>query len=1423
MATVTVSASTTLALLGHGLDDDIVGTGAATLTCDSNPNALPAIRSIRSSSPRFTFKVRNSATAFSAGNLWKLSFTNPGSAIGSGQATLGFTGGATMDFEGEWLECYTATGVASETVLDASNVLGVDIDFPYFIEAETAVGSGVYKAVPVAVIGTSGNGYLTTVAQSAFGTGDVGRVLFYDHATRLLKTGDGTNGSLFASGIKFRIPNIYIHMPAFTMAVAAGGWTTATGAQNVVSSTNAPTAGGGNISYTLGSEAINITGLPSGTSVTVGTRSGDGTTAAAHAAGVLMYALPNTAATMAGKVQVSTNGIFKARCVTFGRWLMAVTNQGAQWEQTDVGFVGNVGGSGHQISQVYGLTSLVRGVVYANPGRGNQFLLTLGSQAGEIFVDGVLNVSQASTVSTNSFQSNNQTPSFNLTYSLQSVKDLRVWKLGITTGMTSVSAIGPQFTNCTPASGVFDGLELVGVPCGFLTSNLTIKNFRYSQTNGALSTASSPIAIALGSGGQATDVVLYDFDVLSGGVAPYGSWFNMGSGAIRVLIHNKISGTPRTVDCQSRTSSIFNPFDGTQNTAASMTFTNPRGTSGFAGSFLGLSNTVRNARMGLANALVLGQGGLTLDFPAGPPNTNGISFAYADGGTFYAAPNAWPALTGGIYLGPVSREQDLDQYELTAGAYTNNAGDFFLETTGDIVLFKSPKRITGVSSVTGGAVVYASHSSITTGVTAEFRLCKWGDDITAVSWASFTGGNVQTAFNALSGYTSSIGLDFQLRFTATTTVAGRYIRQCYVPVQMDTAYNPPVGTVPINVVGAAVGALAVLYDGSAVLTDTATIDAGGEATLSGPYDFDDVPVNGTLRVRAAAYRSFDSPLSWSGSTVVPASMPARAVYAAGPDTGVTFSKIGPKVTIAANMDASPDLWSRYCRWIALFANFDTPDSWTRNADGSLDLADWDIEIIGATVTGTVDTTGTATFTSGGAWAGGVLTAANGSTGLLSIVGAGGANVAVIDNLGAVVTTATAIADPYTFVPAFASTGTWTYKLRRYGYLESISNFSPVGITSAIEVLQADPGVSALEATAAAYTGISPNAGTKTLTITVNHTGQEVGDYLAWWIVQPAQALVADVFSYSGGVLNLGDWDIVVDGVDLTGDLVTTGDASQVSGGRFIGVVQAGNGGSGVLTVTGLTAAQVYVQNNSAVQQDYQPSQTGDYVFPTPFGSSGTWRLVVNKQGYFPQIFDFDPQTSNTFAITLQLLRNPDGTILYQGGTYPEIACTFVTSGNMRIRFGVEVTLQKIVDATQQAYSTSAGMAWLAAGNAELTAAILSAGQFIFLPERSRLFGTALDAALASFAVSADGSVVDPATDFPIRYVQPPSVAGSAEEIAAAIRADQVTELLRIIELAKLHGLDPAAPLVVTPTTRTAGSITQSISTVGDEVTVTRTA
>lgn len=61
-----------------------------------------------------------------------------------------------------------------------------------------------------------------------------------------------------------------------------------------------------------------------------------------------------------------------------------------------------------------------------------------------------------------------------------------------------------------------------------------------------------------------------------------------------------------------------------------------------------------------------------------------------------------------------------------------------------------------------------------------------------------------------------------------------------------------------------------------------------------------------------------------------------------------------------------------------------------------------------------------------------------------------------------------------------------------------------------------------------------------------------------------------------------------------------------------------------------------------------------------------------------------------------------------------------------------------------------------------------------------------------------------------------STGPTAAEIAAAVRSDMAVELLRIVELAKLHGLVIGADLVVTPTSRTAGDIAQVIT--GDGLT-----
>ena len=58
-------------------------------------------------------------------------------------------------------------------------------------------------------------------------------------------------------------------------------------------------------------------------------------------------------------------------------------------------------------------------------------------------------------------------------------------------------------------------------------------------------------------------------------------------------------------------------------------------------------------------------------------------------------------------------------------------------------------------------------------------------------------------------------------------------------------------------------------------------------------------------------------------------------------------------------------------------------------------------------------------------------------------------------------------------------------------------------------------------------------------------------------------------------------------------------------------------------------------------------------------------------------------------------------------------------------------------------------------------------------------------------------------------------------LAQAVRTNLQAELTRIVELAQLHGLVVGADLIVTPVSRTAGPVVQTIASAGDTTTVSR--
>lgn len=129
----------------------------------------------------------------------------------------------------------------------------------------------------------------------------------------------------------------------------------------------------------------------------------------------------------------------------------------------------------------------------------------------------------------------------------------------------------------------------------------------------------------------------------------------------------------------------------------------------------------------------------------------------------------------------------------------------------------------------------------------------------------------------------------------------------------------------------------------------------------------------------------------------------------------------------------------------------------------------------------------------------------------------------------------------------------TLKARKYGYnyleLGGQSWASPV--TQGL-VLTPNAFVSANEATAGSYTGISVNTGTSTITVSGTRTIQELYDYLHYWGVQSANMGYAELLSTADGTTFtiLSGWNIVVTG-SLTGlsDIIS-GTLTVSSGGFF---------------------------------------------------------------------------------------------------------------------------------------------------------------------------------------------------------------------------------------------------------------------------------
>ena len=788
------------------------------------------------------------------------------------------------------------------------------------------------------------------ISASVVGSGDIGRVLFFNPLTTAVTHGDGTNGTKVPTGARVRVPNIHFNAAlqqttlaaaitstaaqAITLAAAIGATTNDSSATAVVGTlllVNGSTIE--RISYaTRTGTTVSATGMFRGVA---------GTTAqASFPIGTTVYWIPATGGNatrnnavfntnVSGSVdlqicsaglrmQALFNNFASATIKNFGCALFSITNSSGAYDLDTISSIGQYqfpgGGTGVTCSSLIGSGSIAN--IHTH---GNFALATGGS--GIFFV----NIQDA-----------------------QAISNLRCRMFGRTSGVSvNYRSILLQTVTCaTPIDGLYFNMVFQATTL----TNQDIKNIYFAATtsSASASTADSAIPVFVQSCVNST---FRGVQIWSGGLATR-NFVSIDSNSADCVFHNK--GYP-TIDGGLQIGAITSDL-GLNTITAFFSITNPR-ISTTSASYLRADTTTNSGgllRMLLVDSITAttngtggaAKGGVEIDMIAGPHRL------YNTNPTISVVPNlvdVQPIVVlsntaktvGSVYVGPFSAQNAFDMYEFSGGTYLDNLGRIYYPNAGDSFIIKSVFALKGFPSFTGTAFDFnynlgSGTNPIPAGTTLEFRMTNWGTPNTG-AWTAFTNNaSLETARAALSGFSSSVGVDLQLRFTATTTVAGRYLMSMKLPVTIDAAYNPPVFNTQIGFNGAQAGTLIAGYlnadPNNPALQASLTL-AGTSGSVPMPYDYDAVPV---------AYRLVARLQGWTFSSLTGTylkediSIPitqtrvndlnGNALYASGV-TGVAVNYGASTITLSASRSAV-QVWSAVQDNLSLLANLTRPDPFT---------------------------------------------------------------------------------------------------------------------------------------------------------------------------------------------------------------------------------------------------------------------------------------------------------------------------------------------------------------------------------------------------------------------------------------------------------------------------------------------------------------
>lgn len=361
---------------------------------------------------------------------------------------------------------------------------------------------------------------------------------------------------------------------------------------------------------------------------------------------------------------------------------------------------------------------------------------------------------------------------------------------------------------------------------------------------------------------------------------------------------------------------------------------------------------------------------------------------------------------------------------------------------------------------------------------------------------------------------------------------------------------------------------------------------------------------------------YDSIVNWGTSNLVRAAIPSLSEYP------------------VKKTDTSLDLGSRSlvvdATAAAVFVGFNAVPANIATIKASV--------LSSGTKLNSIKTTGTVTVQNGAKINTLVTVSGSNINGSITLSGAQllGASILILDANQQVIDTQIDYgSSTYTYWTPLNSTGTWTAKVAKYGFVSSTYTFSSTELSSVAVSLSTDLSITQESAaTVSAYTTISDvdkfydyaaYYETTATGIGAARLAAKQGEYVDLGAYNLTFATSGSALSVSGTTITINAGSTFAIGSTFQAGVTTTGSFSTgTTTLTYPALVNSSQGQNYWLNVTIPSGSALYIADNTGATYDYIGTSGTTYSKNIAAGSTGTWTCKVAKYGFNSSSFTFSP-------------------------------------------------------------------------------------------------------------------------------------------------------------------------------------------------------